>query len=190
MVTETPRVCYRNFTEISHVPPTLRGAHIDPQSYSSNKIRQGCLYTKYRSAATCGVVEIVVYFFSSAIPRGSGNHTLTGSVGDQWHESRNKMVVTLADGPFKYKFINTNVLISIKISLKFVPRGPINNIPALVQIMAWYRPGDKPLSEPMMVSLLPHICITRPPWVNTCRHICRCIFLNYVFSSRVSLTYV
>ena len=50
----------------------------------------------------------------------------------------------------------------IKISLKFVPMGPINNIPALVQIMAWRLPGDKPLSEPMMVSLLTHICVTRP----------------------------
>ena len=39
---------------------------------------------------------------------------------------------------------------SDKISLKFVPKGPINNIPALVQIMAWRRKGDKPLSEPMM----------------------------------------
>ena len=37
--------------------------------------------------------------------------------------------------------------------MKFVPNGPINNIPALVQIMAWRRPGDKPLSEPMMISL-------------------------------------
>ena len=36
---------------------------------------------------------------------------------------------------------------------------------ALVQIMAWHRPGDKPLSEPMMVSLLMHICVTRPQWV-------------------------
>ena len=36
---------------------------------------------------------------------------------------------------------------SIKISLKFVHKGPINNIPALVQMMAWRRPGDKPLSE-------------------------------------------
>ena len=36
------------------------------------------------------------------------------------------------------------------ISLKFVPTGPINNIPALVQIMAWRRPGDKPLSETTM----------------------------------------
>ena len=54
-----------------------------------------------------------------------------------------------------------------KISLKFVPKGPINNIPALVQIMAWRRPGDKPISEPMMVSLLAHICVTRPQWVNS-----------------------
>ena len=46
--------------------------------------------------------------------------------------------------------------ILIKISLKFVPKVPINNIPSLVQIMAWRRPGDKPLSEPMMVSLLMH----------------------------------
>ena len=33
----------------------------------------------------------------------------------------------------------------------FLPKGPINNIPVLVQIMAWGRPGDKPLSEPMLV---------------------------------------
>ena len=40
-------------------------------------------------------------------------------------------------------------------------------IPALVQIMAWRRPGDKPLSEPMMVRFMTHICVTRPQWVNT-----------------------
>ena len=49
-----------------------------------------------------------------------------------------------------------------EISLRFVPKGPINNILALVQIMAWYRLGDKPLSEPMMVRLPTQICITRP----------------------------
>ena len=47
-------------------------------------------------------------------------------------------------------FFNENVWISIDISLKFVPKGPINNIPALVQIMAWRRPGDTPLSEPII----------------------------------------
>ena len=66
------------------------------------------------------------------------------------------------DDMFKCIFLNENVFISIKISLKFVPKGSINNIPSLVQVMAWRRPGDKPLSEPMLVSLLTHICVTRP----------------------------
>ena len=70
------------------------------------------------------------------------------------------------DDIFKRIFLNENVLISIKISLKFVPRVPMNNIPALVQIMAWRRPGDKPLSEPMIVSLPTHICVIRSQWVN------------------------
>ena len=72
-----------------------------------------------------------------------------------------------ADDTFKCIFLNENVRILIKISLKFVPKGPVNNNPALFQIMAWRRSGDKPLSEPMMVSLLTHICITWPQWVNS-----------------------
>ena len=75
----------------------------------------------------------------------------------------------LADFIFKCIFFNENVWISTKISLNFVPKGQINNIPALVQIMAWRRPGDKPLPEPMMGNLLTHISFTRPQWVNdTC----------------------
>ena len=70
------------------------------------------------------------------------------------------------DDTFKRIFLYENVRISIKISLKFVPKGPINNYPSLVQIMAWRRPGDKPLSEPMMARLLTHICVTQPQWVN------------------------
>ena len=69
-------------------------------------------------------------------------------------------------------FLNENVIISTRISLKFVSKTPINNIPALVQIMAWRRPGDKPLSEPMMVISLTHICVTRPQWVNLTALIC------------------
>ena len=63
-------------------------------------------------------------------------------------------------------FLFENVWLWIKISLKFVPKVRINNIPALVQIMTWRRIGDKPLSEPMMVNLLTHICVTRLQWVN------------------------
>ena len=71
------------------------------------------------------------------------------------------------DDIFKCIFLDGNLNISIKISLKFVPKVAIINISALVQIMAWCRPGDKPLSKPIMVSLLMYICVTRPQWVNT-----------------------
>ena len=57
------------------------------------------------------------------------------------------------------------IYISINIPLKFVPKSPINGIPAWVQIVVWRRPGDKPLSEPMMVSLLTRVCVARPQWV-------------------------
>ena len=56
-----------------------------------------------------------------------------------------------ADDIFKCIFFNENCCPWNKISLKFVPHGPINNIPALSQIMAWHRSDDKPLSESMMV---------------------------------------
>ena len=71
-----------------------------------------------------------------------------------------------ADDTFKRIFLNGNVCISIEMSLKFVPRCPINNIQVLFQIMAWCRPGDKPLSEAMGVRLPTHICVTRPHSIN------------------------
>ena len=69
------------------------------------------------------------------------------------------------DEIFKSIFVNENVRISNNISLNFVAKGPINNMPALVRIMAWHRPGDKPLSEPMLVSLLTQTCVIRLQWV-------------------------
>ena len=51
------------------------------------------------------------------------------------------------DDIYKCIFLNENIWILIKISLKFAPHGPINNIPALVQIMAWRRPGGHYLNQ-------------------------------------------
>ena len=85
------------------------------------------------------------YFTNTLRPRQNGRH--------------------FADDIFEWLFVNENVWIPIKISLKFVPQGPINNIPALVQIMTWRRPGDKPLSGSMMVRLPTRIWVTRPQWV-------------------------
>ena len=95
---------------------------------------------------TQSVLHVTCWFFLNTLrPRQHGRH--------------------FADDMFKCIFLNGNIWIPIEISLKFVPKGSINNNPALFQIMAWRRPGDKPLSEPMMVSLPMHICVTQPQWV-------------------------
>ena len=90
------------------------------------------------------------------------------------HWGHNKMTASFLTTILKAIFLNENAYISIKIWLKFVPQVRINTTPALVQIMAWHRPGDKPLFEPM-INLLTHICVTRTQWIkqsssDTCGH--------------------
>ena len=82
-----------------------------------------------------------------------GSHSLVlGRCGSTFNTLRPRQNGRhVSDDIFKCIFLNENVWILLKIWLKFVPKVWINNIPALVQIMAWRRPGDKPLSEPMMV---------------------------------------
>ena len=57
------------------------------------------------------------------------------------------MAAILAQDNFKCIFFNENYRIPIRISLRFVSKGPIDIEPALVQVMAWRRIGDKPLTE-------------------------------------------
>ena len=78
-----------------------------------------------------------------------------------WHIEAETKWPAFPDDIFRYIFLNGNIYNSIRISLKFVPNVPINNIPAFV----WRRPGDKPLSKPMMFTLLRHLYVTRPQWV-------------------------
>ena len=73
----------------------------------------------------------------------------------------------LPDDIFKRIFLKENVWISLKISLKFVSRIRINNIPALVKMMAWRRLGDKPFCEPIVLSLMTYIWVTRSQWVSS-----------------------
>ena len=72
------------------------------------------------------------------------------------HWSRDKLAAifqtTFSNAFFKW-------ICMIKISLMFVPKDPNDNVPALVQIMAWRRPGDKLLSEPKLVTLLTLTCV-------------------------------
>ena len=64
---------------------------------------------------------------------------------------------------FQMHYLEWKCLNSDKTSLRFLPKALINSIPALVQIMAWCWPGNKP--ESMIVCSLTHIYITQPQWV-------------------------
>ena len=81
------------------------------------------------NALLCFVL-VIDHSINSSLPRQNGCH--------------------FADNLFICIFVNEKFCILITISLKFVPKGPIDNIPALVQIMVWRRIGGKPLSEPML----------------------------------------
>ena len=84
---------------------------------------------------------------------------------DLIHLPLDKMATILADNNFKFIFFNGND--NIKISLKFVPRSPMGNKPALVQVMTWPRIGDKPLPEPMLSLLTDANMRHKGRWVNS-----------------------
>ena len=132
--------------------------------YKDCLFRYGHFHCKDKMVHDC-------HLFRMGIPRLARHHiyTETAPRSSLWYLDTLRLRQDgrpFPDDIFKSIFFNENIHILIKISLTFVPKAPINNIPALVQIMAWHRPGDKPSSEPMMVSLLTHICVTRPQWIN------------------------
>ena len=67
---------------------------------------------------------------------------------------------------FQCVFLNEIYEYRLRFHWNFFLRFEFNNIPELVKIVACHPPGHKPLSESIKVSLLTHICVTRPQWVN------------------------
>ena len=105
----------------------------------------------------CGLAQI--HFIHVLQGLFTGNWAIIWLPNCQWinpeeyeltHLPLDKMAATFADDIFKHIFLNENVKISILISLKFVPKGPIDNKSALVQVMAWCWTGDKSLPDPML----------------------------------------
>ena len=56
-----------------------------------------------------------------------------------------------------FKCMNEKCSILIQISLKFVPKGSIDNKLVWIQVMAWHRTGEKPLSEPTLTVFYIHM---------------------------------
>ena len=100
----------------------------DPISCSGERLQQPNLM----KLTTC------IGWQSSFLPRCC-NSSPPGQNG--WH---------FAHDIFRCIYLNEKFCILIRISLKFVPKGSIDNNPGLVKIMAWRLIGNKPLSEPML----------------------------------------
>ena len=98
---------------------------------------------------------------------GNPNATVTGgfpshsaeSVSMSWRHHWSSQYIALwkmlncrhfSDDIFKCIF-SMKIAKFLQISLRVIPKGPINNNPASVQIMAWCRLGDKPLSESIVI---------------------------------------
>ena len=84
-----------------------------------------------------------------------------------------------ADNIFLCIFLSAKFRIWIQISLKLVRSGAIDNKPALFQVMAWRRAGDKPLSEPMLTLFTDAYMRHQGRWVKAWRHmisevVCNC----------------
>ena len=132
----------------------IRQLHIRRSNYAPHG---GCgRYQLWRSSYSLTVaVTYVLHVLWDLEYGASERKVLTHWVWDEWDNILQTTFSSVFSSMKMFEF-----------RLKFVPKGPINNIPAFIKIMAWCRPGDKSLSEPMMVSLLMHIIVTRPQWVN------------------------
>ena len=104
-----------------------------------------------RNGLTCRLPEWESFFFSLRIQLSRQKLNMLRTKKNCHH---------FADDNFKCIFMNG----MYECRLKCHWFCWINNITALVHIMTWRRSGDKPLSEPMMVSLLTHICVIWPQW--------------------------
>ena len=151
------------------------------ESEAKGEIDTTCRWWGCRHELTGGRATRVTGLETGGEIPHTGNDNNEGNVTSKWQtlqghgRKMSKRLNTLwpkqngrysPDDVFKCISLNENNWILIKISQKSVPEGPISNSPALVQLMAWRRSGDKPLSEPMIASLLTHICVTRTQWVN------------------------
>ena len=92
-----------------------------------------------------------------------------------------------ADNIFWCIFVNEMFHVLIKISLKFVSRNPIDNKPALVQVMAWRRLGNKPLSGPMLTQFTDAYMQHYGRWFKLDIELQSHQFMTWSFSARISL---
>ena len=125
-----------------------------------------CIHITVKSHKRHGISNHrqIDYLFNSFLGLTSAKTPKLGNIGPLRGESAGDWWIFLAKGQlcgkcfhvmaslwqlFCFCITSLKFVISIKISLNFIPKGAINNQSWLIRVMAWRRTGDKPLSEPM-----------------------------------------
>ena len=131
----TDIVAFSGILEIEHFNEIWINPHFFPRNALENAIcKMSVSFWGLDAWINCLPQQMRQYMTLTHLPPGQNGHHF-------------------ADDIFKYIFWNEKEVVLIKISKKFIPNGPISNIPGLAQIMAWRRPGGKPLLEPMLIQL-------------------------------------
>ena len=147
---------YQNFTEVLFLGVQLKYATIGLDNGLTPTRRQAIIWT---NDGKCTDAYMWRLYKMAAIPKmafsnASSQLIYPRQIGDLF-----------ADVIFTYIFMNEKFCISIQISLKFVPKGPINNKSALVQVMAWHKQVTSRYLNQDWPSSTMHICSTRVRWV-------------------------
>ena len=138
-----------------------------------------CPFTVYFNSVNC---KIICSFHSEYNHCGTSTFEMADVLGSFWLDYPILYCLTHW-GLDKMAAISQTTILNAFFWMKM-------NIPALVPIMAWRRSGNKPLSEPMIVRLPTHICVTRPQWVNyvislSSSRIFRWILFSYYFKWKI-----
>ena len=153
---------------------------------SSHQWMASWMWLEVTGPAICNSIQGELHWKAGFILQQGPSNLITKMAINSLRPRQNRC--HFADNIFKCNFLNENVWIPMKISLKFVPKGPIDNIPALVQIIAWREQATSHYLNQWWPSSTTHICVTRPQWVKSLRlrlnrrpfadKIFKCIFLN------------
>ena len=134
------KCCLQNDQRFEHI--SLRWRHNERDSVSNHQ-PHGCLLNGLLRRRSKKTSKLLVTGLCVGNSPGPVNSPHKGPV-------TRKMFPCYDVIMFKFIFLNKNYNILTQISIKYVPKGPINKEQSLVKIMALCQTGDKLLSDPII----------------------------------------
>ena len=147
-----PMIINQLVSQFFHYNPGQHGWR--PSTFENNwqldKIFFGTMYKAFRKHNRSGICPVIHWTYPM-MTYDTTCYIISNDIVRPEQNGRH-----FADGILNYIFLKEICCISIKISLRFVPQGSIDDMSAFVQIMACCQTGNKESSEPLMIILQIH----------------------------------